>query len=66
MAIRARVTELEFYSSGLETIFIVRYDDGGVESFAVDSTKIYANETIDGKKFGRLIDDNTEDRLDAQ
>lgn len=66
MSLQVRLENLEFYSSDIETIIIVNYVSGGTEAFVVPTTKIYVNETIDGSKFGKLLENNTEDRLDNQ
>ena len=63
---KTRITEMEFYSSELETILMVTYENGTSEIFVVPSDKIFVNESINGRAFGRLLDDNTDNRLDAQ
>lgn len=63
---KTRITEMEFYSSELETVIMVTYENGTEELFVVPTTNIYVNETINGRRFGRLLDDNTDNRLDAQ
>lgn len=63
---KTRILEMEFYSSELETVIMVTYENGTEEIFVVDSTKIFVNESINGRQFGRLLDDNTDDRLDNQ
>lgn len=63
---KTRILEMEFYSSELETILMVTYENGTAEIFVCDTTKIFVNEAINGREFGRLLDDNTDNRLDNQ
>lgn len=63
---RTRVRRIEIYSSDIDTIFQVDYRGGGTEIFVVRSDRIYANETVNGRQFGRLIQDNTDARGNSQ
>lgn len=63
---KTRITEMEFYSSELETVVMVTYENGTEEIFVVDSSQIFVNESINGRRFGRLLNRNTNNRLDGQ
>lgn len=60
MPLGVPLTEFRIYSTGVNTILTVTYQDGGLEAFSVPSDKIFISSSIDDKEFCKVLKENAE------